>query len=165
MKRKFSFKITPIKVPTANDEEYTMDGVDSPPFSPVSFSIERPRLSPETYLELQQSCATIVQESQPVDHHVYEAIAATNKIPRKWSDDNQAYKSATQNHNPKPKTHRRTDSATILAPKAPPPPPANRPTASKSSTQQPSQPHPAIAQSPKPCQTRPATPSPTSAPT
>lgn len=105
-------------MPKANEEDYTIDGVDSPPFSPVSFIIERPHLPPQTYTELQQSCATIVQELQPVDHHVYEAIAATNKIPGKWSDDNQAYKSATQNPKPKPKHHRRTDSAPTRAPKS-----------------------------------------------
>ncbi|SLM34135.1 hypothetical protein LPUS_02827 [Lasallia pustulata] len=117
MKRKFSFKLAPIKVPTDNEEEYTMVDVDSPQFSPVSFIIERPRLSPQTYLDLQRSCASIVQEVQPLDHQVYETVAASNKIPRKWSDDNQAYKTITQAPNPKSKTHRRTDSGPSLAPK------------------------------------------------
>ncbi|KAA6411246.1 MAG: hypothetical protein FRX48_04526 [Lasallia pustulata] len=117
MKRKFSFKLAPIKVPTDNEEEYTMVDVDSPQFSPVSFIIERPRLSPQIYLDLQRSCASIVQEVQPLDHQVYETVAASNKIPRKWSDDNQAYKTITQAPNPKSKTHRRTDSGPSLAPK------------------------------------------------
>ena len=94
-----------------------MDGADSPPFSPVSFVIERPNLSPSTYSELRRSCAAILQELQPTDHHVYESISDRNKYARKWSDDNRACKSTTQAPASKARDHRRTDSAPNLASK------------------------------------------------
>ncbi|MCJ1230878.1 hypothetical protein MMC12_007552 [Toensbergia leucococca] len=69
--------------------------LESPPFSPVSFIIERPSLSPGIESELRRSCAAIPQDCGPVGP-VYEDITDNQKDYKKNAEDHNLYKALSQ---------------------------------------------------------------------
>ena len=64
------------------------DITDSPPFSPVSFTIERQQLAPRIELELRHACAQILQDAGDD----FDAVANHRELLRKYAAELEQYK-------------------------------------------------------------------------
>ena len=62
--------------------------VDSPPFSPVSFVIERPVLEPKVESDLKQACAKILQESTPPSSDLHELLSHHERLQKYMAEKN-----------------------------------------------------------------------------
>ncbi|TKA68503.1 hypothetical protein B0A49_07662 [Cryomyces minteri] len=84
MKRKFSFGLPPLKFgPSKSDTEALKEALASQnvPPSPSPMIVDRRPLSPQTELELRQSCATILQDFKPSSQLYEEQLLAQRAKP------------------------------------------------------------------------------------
>lgn len=93
MKRKFSFSSLRLKAPTQVEANRESPPSDSPPYSPTLSECERPKVALNVLLELKQSCAILVNDTNPPTDE-YDDVPDPREALRKYEEQQAAKKRA-----------------------------------------------------------------------
>ncbi|KAL8828448.1 MAG: hypothetical protein Q9191_002587 [Dirinaria sp. TL-2023a] len=93
MKRKFSLSSLRLKAPTQVEPSRESPPSESPPYSPTLSECERPRVPLNVLLELKQSCAVLVNDTNPPTDE-YDDVPDPREALRKYEEQQAAKKRA-----------------------------------------------------------------------